>query len=113
MIDLIFSKDFFGGVTGGLGILIGVGIPVVTSLLVKDYIINFVAGIKIKLNTNFQYINSFEFDGRKNCRVFNIHMSYVEIQDMDADQLISIYNKDFVKTQIWRNIERIPKKSRN
>lgn len=94
----------------GLGILFGAGVPLVVILLIKDWLSNFVAGIQIKLNSNFQYINSFEFDGRKNCRISNIHLVKVEIQDLESDQFITLFNREFLKAKVWRNIER---KARN
>lgn len=100
------NQDLFDAILTGSGLLLGAGLPVILVMLVKDFLANFVAGIQIKLNTNFQYINSFEFEGRRKCRVSNIHLSTIEIQDMESDQFITVYNKDFLKVKVWRNIER-------
>ena len=54
---------------------------------------------------------SFEFEGRKKCRVSNIHFTTVEIQDMASDQFITVFNREFMKAKIWRNIERSKKDS--
>ena len=103
------NQEFSDAMITGIGMLLGAGIPVVAIMLIKDFLNNFVAGIQIKLNTNFQYINSFEYEGRKKCRVSNIHFTTVEIQDMECDQFITIFNRDFMKAKIWRNIERSKK----
>lgn len=103
------NQELDHAILQGLGILFGVGVPVVAIMLVREWLSNFVAGIQIKMNTNFQYVNSFQFEGRKRCRVVNIHMTTVEIQDMDCDQFITIFNREFLRAKVWRNIERAKK----
>ncbi len=100
------GNEFNDSVLNGLGILFGAGIPVVIIMFVKDWISNFVAGLQIRLYSNYQYINSFEWEGRKHCRISNIHFTTVEVQDTENDQFITIMNRDFLKTRIWRNVDR-------
>ena len=100
------NGDFFSSVYTSLGYLVGLGLPIIIGLLIKDTVLNITAGIQIKLNSNFQYINTFEFETRKNCRIFNIQFNTVEVQDLDTDQILVIFNKDFMKTKIWRNIDK-------
>lgn len=95
----------------GLGLLIGAGAPLVMILLMRDVISNFVAGIQIKMNSNYQYINDFEFEGRKKCRIVNIHPTTVEIQDMLSNQSITMFNREFIRAKVWRNIERVKRGS--
>ena len=103
------DAQFSDAMVKGIGMLLGAAIPVILVMLIKDFLSNFVAGIQIKLNTNFQYINSFEYEGRKKCRVSNIHFTTVEIQDMECDQFITVFNREFMKAKVWRNIERAKK----
>lgn len=105
------EQELNSSVLDGLGILIGAGVPLIVIILVRDIISNFVAGIQIKMNSNYQYINDFEFEGRKKCRIVNIHPTTVEIQDMLSNQSIIMFNRDFMKAKIWRNIERVKRSS--
>ena len=110
------NQELDSAILQGLGILFGVGVPVVVIMLVKEWLSNVVAGIQIKMNSNYQYVNCFEFDGRKKCRIINIHMTIAEIQDMESNQRIVLFNRDFIKAKIWRNIERArrePKEKQN
>ena len=100
------DKEFSDAMLTGIGMLLGAGVPIVTIMFVKDFLNNLVAGMQIKLNSNYQYINSFGYEGRKKCRVSNIHFTTVELQDMESDQFITIFNKDFIRAKVWRNIER-------
>lgn len=100
------SQELDSAILQGLGILFGVGIPVVAIMLVREWLSNMVAGIQIKMNSNYQYVNCFEFEGRKKCRIINIHITSVEIQDMESNQSIVMFNREFIKAKVWRNIER-------
>ena len=90
----------------GLGVLIGAGVPLVVIMLAREWLSNFVAGIQIKMNSNYQYINCFEFEGRKKCRIINILSTKVELQDMESNQHMVMFNREFIKAKIWRNIDR-------
>jgi len=89
----------------GIGIIAGAAVPVIIIMLVKDFIKNFVSGFQIKVNSNYQYMNNFEFKGRKSCRVVDIGINKITIQDLKTEQIITIFNKDFIKAEIWKNLK--------
>ena len=89
----------------GLYIVLFAAIPIVVILLVKDYIRNIVACIQIKLSSNYQFVNSFQFDERKKCRIFNIGLQETIVQDIEKEQMLVIPNIEFIKMKIWRNID--------
>jgi len=100
------SNEIMESMVNGTGLFFGIGIPLVLTALIKDYVANVASGILIKMSSNFQYINSFEFEGRENCRIFNMHLTTVEIQDMDKDQILTVFNSNFVRAKLWRKFDR-------
>jgi len=101
--ELDSSGQLTSTILSGILIIMGAGTPVIAFFLIKDVIKNIVAGLEIKLNSNYQYVNDFEFEGRKNCRIVDIGFTKVTIQDLATEQIIVIYNKDFVSAKIWKN----------
>ena len=98
-----YEDQLMKTIMSGIVIVLGAGTPVILFFLIKDLIRNIVAGLEIKLNSNYQYVNNFEFEGRKECRIVDIGFTEVTIQDLSTEQIISIYNKDFLSAKVWKN----------
>jgi len=88
-----------------LYILFFAGIPVILFFLIKDYVRNVAAFIQIKMGSNFQFINSFEYGGRKKCRIFSMTLQKTVIQDVEKEQLLFVPNCEFAKMKVWLNTE--------
>jgi len=103
MISSDFINQFIMKSTYGFAYLLGIGIPFLIIYCVKDYVINIVSYFFIKGKSTFQLNNNFEIKGRKRCRVLGFYLTQVHVQDMDTKQTLRIFNKDFVKLNIWEN----------
>ena len=88
-------------------VLIFAAIPIILFFLLKDSIRNIVAFLQIRMSTNYQFVNTFEFEGRPKCRIFNIGMQSTIIQDITKEQMMFIPNCEFRKMRIWLNTEAI------
>jgi len=107
-----FIENFIGTSTNGFAYLLGIGVPFLIVYCVKDYVTNVASYFFIKGKSTFQLHNDFEIKGRKRCRVIEFHLTQVHIQDMETRQVLRIFNKDFVKLNIWENpVDRIEEKS--
>ena len=87
--------------------LIGIGIPLLIIYLVKDYVSNIASYFIIRTNSTFQLHNNFEYEGRKNCRILEFTWTKVHIEDMGTNQVIKVFNKNFVNAKIWENKARL------
>ena len=90
----------FALLSAGFWVFLAIGLPILAFFLFKDFAINFLYWIVIKLNTSYQFQNNFIMDG-KNCQVVQISVQNVFITDLDTGDIIQIRNKDFVDKDIW------------
>lgn len=98
-----FLASFVFRATSATAYLIGVGLPLLIIYIIKDFVANIASGFLIKFKSNFHFHNNFSFDGRKNCRIRDTTMTEVIVFDVDTEQTLRIFNKDFVKLKIWEN----------
>jgi len=77
-------------------------VPLLGFFLIKNYFLNFVAFIIIKLNTDFQFHNDFEMDGR-HCKMLSLKSQYVMVWDFDNRQSTKVGTREFLKQRVWVN----------
>ncbi len=75
-------------------------LPLLMFFLMKNYFLNFVAYVIIKLNTSYQFQNNFCMD-EKRCQIMAIRFQYVVVIDVDTEEYTQIENRQFVKMKIW------------
>ena len=109
MSEPAFIERFIEDSTVGFAYLLGIGIPALIVYCVKDFVANIASYFFIKGKSTFQLHNDFEVRGRKRCRVIEFHLTQVKIQDVESRQVLRIFNKDFIKLNIWENPVDLPK----